>query len=172
MFQCFDVGEGGTDFACGNIGPSDETVLLVEEEVTLGVALRDEERGGCRFIVEGEEVGIGEDINVVNEDRVSVGEEASSLLESPTRLKELISLIAETDVNAKGVIGLDKVNDLLSEMMDINDDFSHTYGFQFLNEYLYKGFAIDGHHRLGHGVGERFETSAETGCEDESVHES
>ena len=108
----------------------------------------------------------------MNKDRFGIGEEASSLLESPTRLKELISLIAEADVNAKGVIGLDKVDNLLGKVMDIDDDFCHTDGFQFLDEYLHKRFATDGHHCLGHRVGERFETSAETGSKDESVHES
>ena len=171
LFQCFDFGERGADFACGDVGPSDETVLLVEEEVTLGVALGDKKRGCRRVVVEGEEVGIGEDINVVNEDGVSVGEETSSLLESPTRLEQHIGFVAETDVNVEGVIGFDKVDDLLGEVMNIDDDFCHSDGFQLLDEYLYKGFATNGHHCLGHSVGEGFETSAETGCEDERVHE-
>jgi hypothetical protein len=29
---------------------------------------------------------------------------------------------------------------------------------------------MNGHHRLGHSVSERFETSAEAGCENECVH--
>ena len=137
------------------------------------MALRDEKsRSTCGkdFIVEGEEVCVRENINVVNQNRLIVGEEACSLLESTTRLEELVGFIAETDVDAETVVGLDEINDLLSEMMNIDDNLCDTNTLQFLDKYLHERFATDGHHRLGHGVGKGFETSAETGCENQCIH--
>ena len=93
-------------------------------------------------------------------DFIVEGEEACSLLESTTRLEELVGFIAETDVDAETVVGLDEINDLLSEMMNIDDNLCDTNTLQFLDKYLHERFATDGHHRLGHGVGKGFETGA------------
>ena len=103
------------------------------------MALRDEKsRSTCGkdFIVEGEEVCVRENINVVNQNRLIVGEEACSLLESTTRFEELVGFVAETDVDAETVVGLDEINDLLSEMMNIDDNLCDTNTLQFLDKYL------------------------------------
>ena len=164
VFQRFNFRKGRLHFACSDIGPPDKTVILVEKKVALGVALRNKEGCGGGIVVEGKEVGIGKNIDVVNKDGLVVGKEACSLLQSPTRLEQHICLIAKLDVDAEAIIGFYKVDDLLGKVMNIDDDFRHTDALQFLYQNLYKRFTIDRHHRLGHSVRKGFQTSAKTGC--------
>ena len=66
---------------------------------------------------------------------------------------------------------LNEVDDLVSEMMDVDDDLRVVaLVLDLLNEQLQQRTSSYWHQCLGHGVGEGFEASAETGSEDEEVH--
>ena len=166
--------ENVVNAAC-EYGPEvlDEILCIVEEKVTLGLTVRYKE-GRCigseSFVVEGEEVCIGQNINVMNENGGVIGEEAGGFLQSSTCLQKHVCLIAELNVDAEMMVGLDKVDDLPCKMMDIDDDVVNTNRFEPLDEDLHEGLSTDRHHCFGHSVGERFETCAKSGSENEGVH--
>ena len=108
----------------------------------------------------------------MDEDGTGVGEEASSLLESAARFEELVGFVAELYVDAEGVVGLDEIDDLLGKMVYVDYYFVYTNFPKPLDEDLKERLATDGNHSLRHGVGERFESRAETGSKDERVQES
>ena len=146
-------------------------MILIEKQISLGLSLRNKECGGTCILVKGEQIGVGENIYVVNENELVVGEQASCFFQSSTRFEKHVCFVAELYVDAKRLLGLYEINDLLSKVMDVDDNVGHPDVFESFNQYLYKRFPIERHHRLGHCVGEWFESCAEPGCKDESIHE-
>ena len=57
----------------------------------------------------------------MHQDGGIIGEEREGFLESASCLEEHVCLIAEADVESEGVVRLDIVDDLLSEMVDVDD---------------------------------------------------
>ena len=151
----------------------------VEDEVAAGVARTDEKRGrgriGCVTGIQPGEVNIVQNINIVDEDGLCGVEQVGGMAQRTTRVEQFLTFVADEEFDG-GVrctlclIPLHEVNDLFSEMMDIDDDARKTCCRKPLNLVLQQRFSADGHKCFRHRVGEGFQTCAEAGSEDECLH--
>ena len=113
-------------------------------------------------------VDIVENIDIMDENGRLVGKQRLRLLQPSTRLQESVGLIAEAHQRSI-VLTADVVDNLLGKVMDIDDEVVVALRHQLADVPLQQRLATNGHQRLGHGVGEWFQSGAETGSENHGL---
>ena len=118
---------GGADLPGLLVRPSVQAEGVVEEEVARGRALAHEEGGLCPAasvrVDEGAEVGIGQDVGVVHQERLVPVQEGAGVEDAPAGVQQETPLIADVDVQPEVPIGLEEVDDLLPQVVDVDDHF-------------------------------------------------
>lgn len=110
------------------------------------------------------------DIGVVYQKGAVVIEKPGCLFDATTGIEQLCPFIRKCNADTKLVVCFHKVDDLISEVMDIDDDLVEACSNQSFNGMLQQGLTTYRHQCFRHGVGKGFETGAETGGEDHCFH--
>ena len=174
-----DPGVGAAHLAGGDVGPAHEAVVVVEQEVALRFAFAHKNGGQISRPVlrpEPGEVEIGEDVDVVDEERLvrvgGVGRSQQRLRvpDAAARFAQQIRLVGEGDLHAETVVRRHIVADLVGEMMDVDHDVVVAGGDELVEDVPQQRLAAYGHQRLGHRVGQGFEPRAEAGGENQGFH--
>ena len=105
----------------------------------------------------------------MNEDGRRGVEEGTCFLNAAACIEKGLALIADADVEPEVVMAVEKVDDLLTEVMDVDDNALDADGTQSLDDVLEQGLPSNGNEGFGHGVGERFEARSETCGEDHGL---
>ena len=116
-----DAGIRRTDLARGEIGPSYQPHVVIEQQVALGFPVAYKERcqgAGAPGVEECGDVKIGEYVDVVDEETAFRGHEKTAGMENASAgLEQTARLVGDRDLHAEVV--LRKIRDyLLGEMMD------------------------------------------------------
>ena len=108
------------------VEPAVEAHVGIEEKLAGGGAFADQKGSigtTCHMLViDGSQVDVAEDIDIVNEERLVTIQEGPGLEDAATRIQQLIALVADVDVYAEVIVSLQEINDLLSEMVDVDGD--------------------------------------------------
>ena len=106
----------------------------------------------------------------MDEDGLGGIEERQGFLNAAARFEQAVTLVADADVEAEVVVGLEITDDLVGEMVNVHHDALGARCLQLHHDMPKQRLSPYPHQCLGHRVGERFEASAKTCSEDESVH--
>ena len=101
---------------------------------------------------------------------IAAVEPLTRLQKSPARLEQPVRLVADVNGNAEIIVGLEKVDDFIGEMMDVHHSLVHTGLYETTYDNLKHGDAPYPYQSLGVGVRERFQPCAFSGCENQSTH--
>lgn len=104
---------GGTYLARGDIRPSPQPVVFIEEQITLCFPLA-HQQGGVKLpgmVVETRQVYVAQDIHVVEQDGAVRIEERESLAQSASRVKQLGGLVRDRQIQPKIVVCPQEVYD-------------------------------------------------------------
>lgn len=176
--ECVGFEVGGLElrrfgFAGLVVDPSPETEVPVEEQGTGGGTFADEEccavRIGGSHEVEEVEVGVGEDVDIVDKERFAVVEEGRGVAYAATCLEEEVSFVGDVYAYAEVVvheIGSEEVG----EVVNVDDDVGEAGLSETLDDVPDERFAVHFDKRFRPVVGERSETCAESGGEDHGFH--
>ena len=77
------------------------------------------------------QVKVMENVDIMNEEWLAGRKEWGSASDSSARVKESLTFIADADVDTELLVGIDKVYNLLCEMMHVHHDMLKTAGLQF-----------------------------------------
>ena len=160
-FRRVKVGVGASDFTRLNVCPPNEAHVIVEEQVALSLSLRNEEGYVVSFVSLNEawQVGIAQDVNVVNHDGRIGREELLRMLQSAPRVKQGFALVGDEELGAP-VVALDVVDNLVGKVMRIHHDALRAGADKLLSNMLKQGLTSNGDERLGHRVGQGLEACA------------
>ena len=153
-----------------DVDPSHETLLTVEDEITLGLAPGYEKCGASHLVrhatrgaddlsvgtIEFVEIEIAQNVYVVNEDRRRGIEKRSSLLQPPARLQQHVALIGDADVNTEIVVGVEIIYNLVGKMMHVDNNAVETCITEFLYDMFQQRLSPYSDQSLRHTVGQRF----------------
>ena len=155
-----------TELTSLDVLPAHEAESVVEKQMARRGAVGNEQ--GCfgsGGSIEGVEVGIGEDVDIVDEDGRCGVEEVTCVFYATARLEQAVAFVADKDIEAEAVVSIEEVDDLLTEMMDVDDDAFEAKCLQTLDDVLQQGLTSHRHEGFGHRVGEGAEACAEAGSE-------
>lgn len=117
------------------IDPSPQPCLIVEQQVAGGDALACQQ---CRIVsavqmvfVQSFQVGIGENIDVVYQERFVALKEWFRLFDASSRVEQQVAFVADVNGQSEVLVGFQKVDDLFSEMMYIDDQLVESRLFSF-----------------------------------------
>ena len=154
-----------------DILPTHESHGIVEEQVALGLALADQQDGiFVSLMLTGKPtvVYIVEDVDIMQQDRRLVTEQRLGLLQSTTGLQQLVGLVTET--NQRGIVlPSDIVDNLLSKMVDIDDEAVVALRLQLADVPLQQGLATYRHQCLGHRVSQGLQSGAQSCSENHGL---
>ena len=97
----------------------------------------------------------------MNEDGRSLVEERQGLLDAATRLEQSFALVADAYVESEVAVGIQIVDNLLCKMMHVYHDALESGGLEFHDYMPEQRLSAHGHQSFRHGVGQRFEASAQ-----------
>ena len=103
-------------------------VGFLKHKIAFSLALADKQHGigVLRLIVEGGQVNIAEDVDIMNEDRCLRMEKWYCLLYASTCFEEHRAFIGDQNVDTEIVMFLQIIDNLFGEMMDIDNDSGET----------------------------------------------
>ena len=70
-----------------------------------------------------------QDVYIVDEERLSFRKEWGCLAYGSSRVEQVVAFVADAYVDAELLVGVDKVDNLLGEMMHVHHDMTETAGF-------------------------------------------
>lgn len=147
-----------------HIGPTAQQHLVVEKQVATGLALVHYQRcqltALCCLAIELGNVGIAHDVHVVHQDRFVVIKHRQGLAQPASRIEQAVTLVAHPNVDTEVLVGIQELDDLLTEVMHIDDDMLEACRLQFQEVMLQQGTTVHLHQRLGAVVGQGFEARA------------
>ena len=156
---------GGADFPGLLVCPSAQAEGVVEEEVSRGRALAHEESGFSPAptvrVDEGAEVGVGQDVGVVHQERLVPVQEGAGVEDASAGVQQEGALVADVDVQPEVPVGVEEVDDLLPTVVDVDGDVPEAGILQFQDNPLEERDAGHGHQGFGHLVGEGAEACAQ-----------
>lgn len=148
--------------------PSDQQVLVVEEQLARGCPILRKKPsvivGVHESIVIVAKGNVTEDIDIVDEDRGGVVEERQCLDDAASGIHQHAALIGEEEVRIEWM-GLDELDDLVTEMVDVDDDGVEAVLDETLNIMLQQGLAFDFHQGFGLVFGHLLEAGSQSCCE-------
>ena len=159
---------------------SDEMEVVVKEEEAGGFAGLDGEGGkGAVFVMELQhamKVDGADDVDVMENE--GLGRRVASIFQKEPRaffeaaagVKQEVVFARDFDAHAEIVVRLEVVDDHVSEMIDVDDDFADAKGAQARESDFEERAAMDLHQGFGAGVGEGAQARAQTGSEDHGLH--
>ena len=144
-----------------HIGPSHEALPLAEEQIALGDAVADQQ-GSIRHrtVVEPGEIGVAQDIDVVDQHRAVGLKPMGSMTDATTRVEEFGGLVRDMYLHPE-VVGVEIVDDLVGEVVHIDHDAGKALRLQFSDDVSQQRFPRHGHQCLGHSIGERLQAGAQ-----------
>ena len=151
-----------------------QAVVLVEQQVTRCLAVAYGQ--GCigmaveMLAVKGSEINVGQDVGVVYQKRFAIVQQALCFQYASSRVEQFASFVADVQVKAKVVVGLQEINDLLSEVMDVDHYFPESGCLDTQQRVLQHGYACHGDKCLGHVVGQWTQPGTQSGCEYHGFH--
>ena len=141
--------------ACLHVGPAHEPHVVVEKQVADRLALTHEQGGIISgAIVEGTQVGIAEDVDVMHEHRTVGIEERSRLAQSASRLEQHVALVRHQELHTLHGLGVQVVDNLVGEVVHVDHRPAKTCIVEPLRHMAQERLIAHGHQSLGHGVGE------------------
>ena len=156
---------GGADFPGLLVRPSVQAEVIVEEEVARGRALAHEEGGFSPAptvrVDEGAEVGVGQDVGVVHQERLVPVQEGAGVEDASAGVQQEGALVADVDVQPEVPVGVEEVDDLLPTVVDVDGDVPEAGILQLQDDPLEEWDAGHGHQGFGHLVGEGAEACAQ-----------
>jgi len=154
-----------------DIGPASQTVTLIEEQISARVALVDDE--GCIvlvLLVDAAYIHLTHNIHIMNQYRSIIFEKMQGLTQSSSSIEKAAPLIAHTNVDSEMLVGIEETDDLITEMMDIDNNVIET-GFTQLQDIIFEeGFAGNFDQCLRAVEGQWLEPGAESGGENHCIH--
>lgn len=105
----------------------------------------------------------------MNEDGHGGVEQRQSMLDATTRFEQGGSFIANMDVKAEVLVGLEILNNLVSKVMDVDDDTLEARSTKLLDDMPKQRLATNRNQGLGHTVGDRFQTGTKSRREDHGL---
>ena len=115
------------------------------------------------------EVGVAEDIDIMDEDGAVGVEERSCFFDAATRFEQLFAFVADADVEPEVVVRLQIVDDLVGEMMHIDHNALYANRLESVDDMPQERLPPYPDQCLRHRVGKRFEACAETCGENHSL---
>ena len=156
---------GGADFPGLLVCPPVQAEGVVEEEVARGRALAHEEGGFSPAptvrVDEGTEVGVGQDVGIVHQERLVPVQEAPGVEDASAGVQQEGALVADVDVQPEVLVGVEEVDNLLPTVVDVDGDVPEAGILQFQDNPLEERDAGHGHQGFGHLVGEGAEACAQ-----------
>ena len=110
---------------------------------------------------EGAEVGVGQDVGVVHQERLVPVQEGAGVEDAPAGVQQEGALVADVDVQPEVPVGVEEVDDLLPTVVDVDGDVPEAGILQFQDNPLEERDAGHGHQGFGHLVGEGAEACAQ-----------
>lgn len=180
-------------FAGLDVFPTDKAMGIVEDKIAGGVAMADKQKGlltapSQEGVVELCEVGIVEDVDVVDEDRLGEVEEVGCMTDGTTRVKKFSTFITNQQFQlfvlctlyfvlctlyfvpcTLYLVHLHEVDNLVSKMVDVDDDACEASRGKMFYLVLQQWLSTYGHEGFRHRVSEGLESCAEAGSEDECL---
>ena len=162
----------GAGLTGGPVDPAaEEVAIALEEEVARGLAMADD-KGGVGFAVDmvpvkPGEVDVAEDVCIVDKDGVGTVEQRAGMEDAASGVEEFTTFVADVDVETEVLLGSEEVDDLLTEVVDVDGDVGEPGITEAQDDAFEHGNTAHGHEGLGHGVGQGAQAGAETGGEDE-----
>ena len=164
----------GTHFAGLLVGPSVQTEAVVEEEVARSGAWTHEEGGFVSIspmgVDEGVEVGIGQDVGVVHQERFVPVQKTACVEDASSGVQQGGAFVADVDVQSEVPVGLEEVDDLLAPVVDVDGDVCDADVLQFQEDPLEQGNTCYRYQGLRDTVGEGTEACAQSCCEYHGFH--
>ena len=108
------------------------------------------------------EVHVVENVYVVNQYRLVGVEQCLRLLQGATRLEQLLRLVRYTDVDTEVVVCGQVVHNLLCKVVDVHHDALIASRPQLHHHVPEQGLSPHPDQRLGHTVGQRFQTGSQS----------
>jgi len=105
----------------------------------------------------------------MNEDGHGRVEQRQSMLDATTRFEQGGSFIANTDVKAEVLVGLEILNNLVSKVMNVDDDTFEARSVELLDDMPKQGLATNGYQGFGHTVSDGFQTGTKSRREDHGL---
>jgi len=97
-------------------------------------------------------------------------EEPGGLFQAAAGVEEEIVFARDFDVEAEIFVGVEIVDDLVGEVVDVDDDAGDAEGFEACESDFEERATVDFGECFGAVVGERAEARAEAGGEDHGFH--
>ena len=164
----------GFHLAGGLVEPPVQLLLLVEQQVAGGLPLADKQRGLGIAIhmvaVEGGKVYVGEDVGIVYQKRFIAVQERTGFSDAASGVEQHVPFVTEVDGDAEVVAGTQEVDNLFSEVVDVDGDVVESRLFQAQYDPLQHRFSGYGDKRFGRMVCQRTQPGAQTGCENHGFH--
>ena len=146
------------------------TAPEIHPEIALRLALAHEQGGIISgTIVEGTQVGIAEDIDVMHEHRTVGIEEGCRLAQSASRLEQHVALVRHQELHSLYGLGVQVVDDLVGEVVHVDHSPTETGIVEPPRHMTQERLIAHGHQCLGHGVGERPQAGTESGGENHGL---
>ena len=92
------------------------------------------------------------------------------MFDSPTGIEQIIPLVGDMNLDTEIIVGSQEVDDLVSQMMNVDDYLMKAGIFQFKDYMFEHRFSIDRKQCFWGVVGQRFEACSQAGCENHSFH--
>ena len=145
------------------VGPAGKTHSVgIEKEVAGGLAGTDQKGGegiGAVALRKGAQIGIGQDIHIVNQEVAAAFEECPCVEDCPTGFQKHSPFIADAELHP--VLPFAPVLHLVGKMMDIHHGAVKAAPQEFAGDYFNQRMAVHRHKGLGHRVGQGFEAGAQ-----------
>ena len=70
----------------------------------------------------------------MDQERFGILEEGCCFLDAPSCIEQLFAFVADVDGQSEMLVGLQETDNLFSKVVDVDDDFGESRGFQFQND--------------------------------------
>ena len=125
------------------MNPALQTVIRIEQQVARGLARADQQCSQILTfpmkIIDLFQVGIRQDVHIVYQKRFRSCKEGCRLSDTASCIEQSVTFIADMNGQSKILVSFQKIDNLFSEMVNVDDQLGKSYFFQIENPLFQHG---------------------------------
>ena len=157
------------------VDPSAQSLFRIKKQIT-GSFTATGEQGSYTSVpqmkvIQFFQIHIRKNIHIMHKEGfIGIFKESTGFSDSSPRIEQQVPFVGNMQRQSEIIVSFQKINNLLTEMMDINHYFGKTGSFQFQNHMLQHRTSGHGNKGFGHRIGQWFQPAAQPGCKYHCFH--